>query len=149
MTYYKMIRDNIIIGAGFIFLKWNEKHRCLFACSVDDAQLIQTHDQTAVYHADWLKPVPTAAGEYETVQAAVIDAVEFDEIIALLTDGETIENNTDEAENIVEQPDSEIQNDETEKPMTVAEMRQSIADQQDQINMLTECILEMSGIVYG
>ena len=33
--------------------------------------------------------------------------------------------------------------------MTVQEMREKIAAQEEQLAMLTECILEMSEVVYG
>ncbi len=150
MTYYKIVQDGTVIDAGFVFLKWNEKHHCMFCCDVNEAQFIQSYDQAAVYQVEWLNAAPASAGQFDTVDAVVISETEFDEIRALLDDGETV---IDEPEQPIEQPPDEPEQqgseEPAERPMTVAEMRQVISEQQEQIAMLTDCILEMSEVVYG
>lgn len=148
MVFYKIIRDGTTTDAGFVFLKWNEHSQHTVACDVNEAQFIQSFDQEHIYHVDWLKPVPEAAGQYETVQAAVIDSAEFDEIRALLDDGEPVPN---EPEPPAPEPveDQEQLVEPEERPMTVGEMRQLITEQQERIAMLEDCLLEMSEIVYG
>lgn len=150
MTYFKIAKDGTVIDANINFLKWNSKHRCMFVCDVSEAEFAQSYDQTTIYHDNWLKPVPSAVTQYEVATVAVISATEYDEIRAMLDDGETIPDVPDEPP---VEPDDGQQDDDSDdgedRPMTVAEMRQIITEQQEQIAMLTDCILEMSEVVYG
>lgn len=149
MVFYKIIRDGTTTDAGFVFLKWNEHSRHTVACDVNEAQFIQSFDQEHIYHVDWLKPVPEAAGQYETVEAIAIDAAEFDEIRALLDDGESIPYEPPASD--IQEPveEQEQPGEQEERPMTVGEMRQLVTEQQERISMLEDCLLEMSEIVYG
>lgn len=138
----------MVVDAGATWLTWNAKHRCLMMCGPDAASYVQGRDQKTIYTADWMLPAkhgwPTAA----EVTVTVIDAVEYDEILAMLNDGEEIPD-IPEPEPPQPDPDEPEEPEPEERPMTIAEMRQFIADQQEQINMLTDCILEMSEVVYG
>lgn len=143
MNYFKVVEDGKVIDVGFTFLKWNEKRNRFFLCSIEEAQFAQgLHDD--VYHAYWFRKAPAAAGTYPEHDIVMINDVEFDELKALLDDGEVIEEPDIPAP---VQPEPVIPSD--EKPMTVAEMRQTILAQQEQIDILTECILEMSELVYN
>ena len=148
MTYYKIVRNGIVTDAGFVFLAWNEKHHRMMACDIEEAQYIQSFNQENVYHAAWLKPAPPEAGIHETVEAVAINATEFDEIRALLDSGEPVPNEPEPPEEPEEQP-QEPNPVEPERPMTVGEMRQLIIEQQERIDLLEGCLLEMSEIVYG
>lgn len=56
----------------------------------------------------------------------------------------------DELANDYPEPDPQPPDPEDDiAPLTVAEMRMKLAEQDEQIAMLTECLLEMSGLVYG
>ena len=146
MTYYKIIQDDTITDAGFCFLKENKKGTLLY-CEIDDAQLMQSYDGNKLYHCEWLKNVPTFT-DYETCEAVVIDEAEYNDIVAYLDDGEEVPVTPDEPEP-VEPDEPEDEEDTEEKPMTLAEMREKITEQEETIAMLTDCILEMSEIIYG
>ena len=146
MVFYKIIRDESVIDAGFVFLKWNEKRHRMYICDVDEGQFVQSFKGDTIYTAEWLKPAPAEAGTYETVQVVVIDAAEYDELKAYLEDGEDVP-----VIPVPPEPEPEPEpepDDEPEHQMTVAEMRQHIVEQDEQIALLTECILEMSEVIY-
>ena len=149
MTYFKITKNDTVVEANVVFLKWNNKYRCMFACDVSDAEFAQSYDQSRIYHDNWLKPVPSAEIQYEVATITMIDAIEFDEIRAMLDDGETVHAVPDEP--LIELNESR-QNDnivEDDHVMTIAEMRQIISEHQEQITMLTNCLLEMSEVVYS
>ena len=140
MTYFKIIQNNTIIDVGFIFLKWNEKHHQLFACDANVAQCVQGCTSNNVYRSEWMKPTTY---ECEQAQVMVIAKDEFERLKLELDGGETIEI-SEPAEPAV--PEIEPSPD---MPMSVPQMREIIKDQQEQIETLVECILEMSETVYG
>ena len=91
--------------------------------------------------------MPDGAPAYETAKIVVIDETEYDEIRALLDDGEEVPVDPAPPEPEPVGPDDPVEPD--ERPMTVAEMREKITEQQGSIDMLIECVLEMSEIIYG
>lgn len=148
MTYYKIMQNDVIVDANYVFLKWVAKHHCLMVCDPTQAEFVQSYDMGTVYHDRWLRPVPDGAPAYETASVIVIGETEYDEIRALLDDGEEVPYVPDEPEPPAPvNPDEPINPD--ERPMTVAEMREKIIEQQESIDMLIDCILEMSEVVYG
>lgn len=149
MTYFKIIQNGEIVGAGCQFLKWYPRTRKMALCDLQDAQGAHDAVSERVYHADWLKNVPREAGiTLQEADIALIDAVEYDEIIETLSGGETIPVPEPDPEPQPE-PEPEPEPDPEERPMTVAEMREKIQEQAGQIEMLTECLMEMSELVYG
>ena len=148
MTYYKIIQNDTVIDANCVFLRWIAKHRRLMVCEPKDAEFVQSYDQTKFYHDNWLRPAPAGVPAYESAQIIVIDATEYDEIRALLDDGEEVPHIPDDPEPPVPvDPDEPVNPD--DRPMTIAEMRAKIAEQAESIDMLIDCILEMSEVVYG
>lgn len=149
--YYKIIRDGQVVDAGEMWLRWQHKNRIMLHCDPSEAQFVMAYDGSAIYRVQWLNPAPAEAGTYEVVEAAIIDKQEYLDLRAVLDDGETVP----VPEPVVPEPDlppePEIREElpETERKMTVEEMRQRIKSQDEQITLLTECILEMSGIIYG
>ena len=132
MTFFKIIKDEEVIDIGCVFLKWNDARKKMYICDVNEAQFVQTFDETKIYKASWLNPAPKKAGKYETVTVEVIDETEFDELKELLSEGQPI---------FIDEPVIEVQHHEEveipeEKPMTIAEMRQLILEQQKQIETL-------------
>ena len=149
MTYYKIIKDGMAVDAGFTFLRWDDRHGRLMGCDAQEAHFIQSGDGHTVYRAGWLNPVPdTVKGRFETVVAAIIDRQEYEDLRAVLDSGETVPEPTEE-ETLPDETPAETEETESEKPMTVQQMREKIAAQEASIAMLTECLLEMSEIVYG
>jgi len=149
MSYYKVIRDGMVTDAGEMFLRWQEKNRIMLACKPEEAQFIQGSDGT-ILRVDWLNPVPEALKDrFETVEAALIDRQEYLDLRAVLDDGETVPEPEPVQPEPTPEPEPGPDVPEGEKPMTVQEMREKIAEQGATIQMLTDCLLEMSEVVYG
>lgn len=144
-TYYKVIRDGAVIDVGFAFVRVSIRDRAIY-CDADHAMLLQGAVSGTFYHVGWLLKVPVGtAVQYEEADASVIDLAEYDELYEQLVDGEPVPEPTPEPEP-TPSPEPEP---EPEHKMTVQEMREKIAEQDETISMLTECLLEMSEIVYG
>ena len=153
MTYFKIINNGEAVDAGWMWLQYNTRHRCLMACEPRDAHYVQSYDGATVYRVGWLNPVPEGAPTYPEADARIIDPEEYNDLIEILDEGETVPE-PDEPEPEPDEPDEgddqEPDEGETpERPMTLQEMRAKIAEQEETISMLTECLLEMSEIVYG
>ena len=149
MTYYKIVRDGQAVDAGFTFLRWDARLNRLMGCDPHEAHYIQSMDGMTTYRVGWLNPLPDGAPMMEVCEAAIISEGEYSDLMAVLESGETVP----EPEGDEPQPDAEPE-DSTEsavekKPMTVQEMRERIAAQDATIQMLTDCLLEMSEIVYA
>ena len=82
MEYYKIIRNGTIVGAGTTFLKWYPSKRQFFYCDIDSAERVQDFLTETMYHADWLRDAPSGATEALEADVRIIDATEYDEIIA-------------------------------------------------------------------
>ncbi len=133
MSYFKVVRDGVVIDAGEMFLRWQEKNRVMVSCEPEKAQFIRSYDGETIWRVAWLNPAPQEAGSYETVEAALIDRQEFLDLRAQLDEGETVP----EPEPIVPEPEPEPEPDpeqpEEEKPMTVAEMRAKILQLEEEL----------------
>ena len=145
MNYFKIKDNHSITDVGFTFLKWNDKYHEMHGCDIEDAQFAMSSITHVIYRDGWMRPTAAPAEKYQTGTVVMIDAVEYDELYAQLSEGESI----DEPEEKIPVPVEPVQPEPEEKPMTVAEMRETIIEQQEQIDMLTECLLEMSELVYG
>ena len=150
MSYFKIIQNGAVIDAGFAFMRWDLVHGRMLYCEIDDAEMVQGYGGETIYHAAWLRPVPAAAGSIDTAEVVVITSAEYEDIVALLDDGEDVPVTPEEPP---EEPQDAEGGDEPsepeERPMSISEMRQTILEQQAMIDMLTDCLLEMSEIVYG
>jgi len=142
MTFFKILKDNEVIDVGFVFLKWNKKYQKLFVCDVDDGQFIQSYDEKNVYYASWMKPHPEEAGLYPASEVVEITQGEYEDIKLLLSEGETVSQELVEPEPALESPELH-QEEAVEKPLSIAEMREIIAKQQEQINVLMQRLTQM------
>jgi hypothetical protein len=139
--YYKLIRGGVIFDAGEMWLRWQPKNRIMLRCEPSEAQFVMGRDET-IYRVQWLNPAPAEAGRYEVIEAAIIDRQEYDDLRAVLDDGETVpvpEPVTPEPEPV---PEPEPEQPETERPMTVQEMRQRIADLTAALDMLLKGVTD-------
>lgn len=143
MAYFKVVQDNQITDAGSVFLRWSTKWQQLFACDVEDAQFVQSNKEI-LYRDEWMRPCSEGVDEIIDARVVAIEADEYDEIRALLDDDQIIEIPVEEYPVEVEPEPIE-----PEKQKTITEMRELIKTQQEQIEMLTGCILEISEMVYG
>lgn len=169
MNYYKIVKGGMVVDANYVFLQFRDKYGLIVPCEAYEAHYIQSSDQQNIYRAQWLNPLPPGAPVYETVEAVEITAAEYAEIIEALDTGEEIEYD------VPEEPDDPTPVDpdepgedvppEDQTPdeiLTPAKMRemilrqremiqeqsQTIQDQQFLLDMLTECVLEISEVLY-
>ena len=148
MRYFKIIQNGDIIGCGTNFIRWFPRVRRFAICDMEQAQGVQDSISGEKFHAEWLYDIPEVATyTFPTAEIVLIDADEYNDIYEELLDGEPIPIPEPEPEPEPQpEPDPEV---EPEPRMTVQEMREKIAEQEEQIAILTECLLEMSEIVYG
>ena len=126
MTYFKVISGGEVVDAGCMWLGWNARHSCLMACEPNKAHYAQSYDGATVYRIGWLNPLPDGAPVYPTVEAKIIDAEEYAELIEILPDEPVPEPPEPQPEPEPE-PQPEPQP-EPERKMTVQEMREKIAE---------------------
>ena len=148
MNYFKVIIDGNVVDVGTVFLKWNNGKHHMYLCGLNEAQFVQGLDGNTAYRDDWLKAYEGKPSPFIQAKVIIIDATEYDELRALLEDGEDIPEPPAPAPEPEPEPDEEPKP-EPDNPMTIAEMRQHVADMVEQVEMLTECILEMSEVVYS
>ena len=125
MNYFKVIENGAAMDAGCMWLQWNARHRCLMACETRLAHYAQSYDGATVYRIGWLNPLPDGAPEYPLVEAAIIDAQEYEDLIAVLPEGETVPEPPEPGPDPEPTPEPEP---EPERPMSIAEMRAAIAE---------------------
>lgn len=133
MRYYKIIRDGFVIGAGCTFLRWYPSKRRFFYCDIDDAERVQDALTEKLYHDDWLKDAPSGADAADEAEVVMINSVEYDEIIEELSGGGEIPVPDPESEPT---PGPEPEPAPNERPMTVQEMREKIAEMEEALNII-------------
>lgn len=139
MTYYKIIKDGQAVDAAFTFLRWDERLGRLIGCEARDAQYVQSMDGETVYRVGWLNPLQNGAPAYETCECVLINAQEYDDLKAVLEDGETVQEPTEDAEAPEEgqgEAPEEGQPEDEEKPLTVAQMRAKIAELEEMLDII-------------
>ena len=135
MAYFKMSKNNKVVSVGSVYLRWDIGRNRLFICEADDAQFVQAFDESNIYHDTWMKSIPKKAKvSYEIAKVIEISESEYEDLKAILSEGEVIEL----PEVIEEQPEETPEIQEEEKPMTIAEMREMILNQQKQIDLLLQ-----------
>lgn len=132
MTFCKVIIDGNIVSVGCAFLKWNEKRHKFSICDSDEGQFLQSIDESEVFRAPWMKPFPSDAEGYVEADVNVISQQEFEDLKFLLSEGEEVKE--EEQPPVEEHIDRELP--EEEKPLSLAEMRAIILQQQEQIERL-------------
>ena len=133
MTFFKIIKNKKVISVGCVFLKWREDNHQFFICDVDEGQFVLSYDEKYIYRDTWMKPAPKDATKYEEATVEIITQQEYEDLLAMLDEGETVE---EVVPVIPEQQEEIVPPQEEEKPMTIAEMREIILKQQEQINSL-------------
>jgi hypothetical protein len=147
MKYYKVIANGTVIDANYIWLRWQRKHNILIGCEPHEANYIQSYDQAQVWRVQWLNPVPADAPIFETIDAVEISEEEYLDLRSQLDSGLTPVEPEPEPE--PEYPDPVEPEPEPEVVMTPEEMRRRIVELTEHNQMLEECLLEMSEVVYG
>lgn len=125
MTYFKVIENQAAVDAGCMWLQWNTRHNLLMACETREAHYAQSYDGQTVYRIGWLNPLPDGAPVFPVVEARIIDRQEYEDLIAVLPDGETVPEPPEPEPEPEPQPEPEP---EPEHRMTVQEMREKILE---------------------
>ena len=154
MTYYKIVEDGKIIAAGSTsdLRKVQAKHLILVTAGEDDAEFIQIGEE--LYRDNWFAAPKYLELPYKAAKITVIDQEEYDSIKeAIRQDEEIFEVPEDDGSG---SDSSEAPDEGTEETETLPSARERLAQLEEQVetlqqtnDMLTECLLEMSEIVYG
>lgn len=142
MTYCKMVRNDEIVDVGNLFMRWVSKNKTMAYCDINRAEFIRSAlKEERIYRSEWLANPADDAPVYEIIQLIVIDETEYDELYALLSDGEIVMDETvSETEPEQDEPEREDEPEKTEKPMTVQEMREKIAELEETIAKIMQKI---------
>ena len=127
MTYYKVIDNGQAVDAGWMWLRWNTKHKCLMVCEPRDAHYVQNYTETAIYRFGWLNPLPDGAPMYQAAEGSIIDPDEYNDLIEFLDDGETVPEPDEPGPEPEPTPGPEPEPEPGHR-MTVAEMREAILE---------------------
>lgn len=156
MIFYKILADGKVLDVNDVFLRWQPKHGVMLVCDPAKAEFICPRDCSGYYHPSWLnKPLEAAVYDGE-IDAEEITEAEYRALLKQLEAGETV-NNPEPDPGGTGGEDTGTGGDNTgdsggqQKP-TVADMKQLVdtcAGLQKQVQMLTDCVLEMSEEVYG
>lgn len=154
MTYYKIVEDGKITGAGYTpeLRRVQAKHLILITADENDAEYIQIGEE--LYRDNWFAAPKYLELPYKAAKITVISKEEYDSIKEAMQQDEEI---FDEPEDVGSGSDSSEAPDEgTEETETLPSARERLAQLEEQVetlqqtnDMLTECLLEMSEIVYG
>lgn len=128
---YKIIYQNMIIDVmkKLVYCKYIKIANRTLLCDKTSANCIVSSDGSQVYHIAGTLAMPDS---YKSVQIVEIDKDEYDYLCSL-----TIQENPIP----VDQQDNEL-----DDPVV---LKQRVAELQNEVQMLTECILEMSTIIYS
>lgn len=156
MSFYKILADGKVLDVNDVFLRWQPRHGVMMICSPEKAQFVCPRDCSAYYHAAWLNEPPEGAVYDGDIECEEIGETEYKELLEKLDAGGTVKNpepDTGEGGSGDTGPGEDNTGDSggQQKP-TVVDMKQLVetcAGLQKQVQMLTDCVLEMSEEVYG
>ena len=156
MIFYKILADGKVLDVNDVFLRWQPKHGVMLVCDPAKAEFICPRDCSGYYHPSWLNTPPEAAVYDGEVDAEEITEAEYRALLEQLEAGGTVDNpdpDTGEDGSGDTGPGEDNTGDSggQQKP-AVVDMKQLVetcAGLQKQVQMLTDCVLEMSEEVYG
>lgn len=101
MNFYKVVKDNVIVGAcsEYDFRRWQPKHRIIVASGPDDVEVVDYGG--TYYHDDWM--ADSGNIPYEEASVTEITEEEYNSLIDQLDDG-TIPDDGSLDEPVVEEP---------------------------------------------
>ena len=128
---YKIIYQNMIIDVmnKIKYCKYVRIANRTLLCDKTSANCIVSSDGSQVYHIKGTLAMPS---NYKSVEIVEIDKEEYDYLCSL-----TIQENPIPVDQ---------QEDELDDPIV---LKQRVTELQNEVNMLTECIIEMSTILYS
>lgn len=127
---YKIIYQNMIIDVmkKLKYCKYVRIANRTLLCDKTSANCIVSSNGEQVYHIKGTLAVPT---NYKTVEIVEIDKEEYDYLCSLTVQENPIPSNMDK---------------DLDDPIV---LKQRVSELQSEVDMLTECILEMSSIIYS
>ena len=149
MTYYKLVSGELIVDAicddDARWIVENRHNYSTFTGSQAEASGVLSSDGSKVWHIEG-KPAFHDFPQYPTVQLVEVEQVEYDALIEELTangainvPGDPMDDTSpgaDDAQRVAKLP-------------AIAALEKMVAELLQQNEMLTECLLEMSEVVYG
>ena len=127
---YKIIYQNMIIDVmnKIKYCKYIKLANRTLLCDKTSANCIVSSDGSQVYHIKGTLEVPT---NYKSVEIVEIDKEEYDYLCSLTVQENPIPVDLDNS---------------LDDPIV---LKQRVSELQNEVNMLTECIIEMSTILYS
>ena len=129
--YYKIIYQNMVIDVikNPRYVRWLKRGQRFARTESTSANGIMASDRINVYHVDTM-PTFNGVENYKTVQMVEIEKDEYDKFMSLM----------------VKKRHVSVFHDELDDPEV---LKNRIVELQNEVNMLTECILEMSTTIYS
>ena len=134
--FYKIVSGGCVVDAttSLNYVRWQEKNRLFLSCSAEDAQGIITSGGENIYLLDGM---PRISG-FEYASISEIDEAEY---LALR---EEID-----AGNEILDPDAEEETPDSVPKTRLQSLEEQVAAIAAENELLTECILELTALIYG
>lgn len=149
--FYKIMQGNTVIDAiaGVQYVVFQERNRLNIIGKKAEAFGIMSSDMSTIWHVDGLAEIPSGA-EYQTVTMVEITEEEYDTLREQLAAGDVVEDPEEEQqpdEGTTEEP--EVVMSPTEMRLRINELTATVEALTAEKDMLMECVLEMSAVVYA
>lgn len=131
--FYKILCDGKIVDACTVlnYVKWVDRNQIFVSCTASDADGIVSSDGSEIY----LFETADMSGDYKYVSYAEITEDVYYEILEELEKGKPIDDDPE--------PNPDIE------PVVKDELIERLESLEEMNDILTECILEMSEIIYA
>jgi len=155
--FYKIIRDNEVVDAldYLQYVRVQRVDNSLICCPAQYGQgILGSNGEDKWYSSGYV--AGANVNSYPEVEIIGIEENEYSEIKAVLDEGKAIyEPEETVTENVTVEPEETAQENAVAEPQakTINEKIKELSKTTDMLgenfDMLTECILEMSGVIYG
>lgn len=152
MIFYAIFADGKVIDVNTVFLRWLASRGVMMISTPEQAEFICPRDGSAIYHPSWLNEPPEGAVYDGDVDAEEITEAEYKELLVKLEAGEAVDKPEPDPGNTGGEDPGSGDDTGDSGGNTVADMKQLVetcAGLQKQVQMLTDCLLEMSEEVYA
>lgn len=149
--FYKIMQGNTVIDAiaGVQYVVFQERNRLNIIGKKAEAFGIMSSDMSTIWHVEGLAEIPAGA-EYQTVVMVEITEEEYESLREQLAAGDVVEDPEEEQqpdEGTTEEP--EVVMTPTEMRLRINELTATVEALTEEKDMLMECVLEMSAVVYA
>ena len=148
--FYKIMQGNTVIDAiaGVQYVVFQERNRLNIIGKKAEAFGIMSSDMSTIWHVEGLAEIP-AGSDYQTVTMVEITEEEYDALRKQLEAGDVVEDPEEEQpdEGTTEEP--EVVMTPTEMRLRINELTATVEALTTEKDMLMECVLEMSAVVYA